>query len=147
MLRLQIRHQQIHVPANKDGMINITSRLVTEVLRIVLNRDNYPLLVHCNRGKHRTGCVMACVRKVQLHTTESAVCEYRHYASPKSRIEDEDFIRGYDPSNVSHIAHRYSWIDLRPLKSIESPYCAQASPVPSRQSTAVAEAQHSSILS
>lgn len=27
---------------------------------------NHPLLIHCNKGKHRTGCLVGCFRKVRV---------------------------------------------------------------------------------
>lgn len=46
-----IHHHQIHIPANKDGNINITPEAMATALAVVLNRSNHPLLIHCNRGK------------------------------------------------------------------------------------------------
>ena len=51
MIGGSIKHYQIHIPANKDGVINITPERMKQVLAIVLNRNNHPILVHCNRGK------------------------------------------------------------------------------------------------
>jgi len=48
-----IRHYQIHIPANKDGKVNITPETMATALAVVLNRNNHPLLIHCNRGKVR----------------------------------------------------------------------------------------------
>jgi tyrosine-protein phosphatase SIW14 len=46
-----IRHYQIHIHSNKDGKINITPEAMATALAVVLNRNNHPLLIHCNRGK------------------------------------------------------------------------------------------------
>jgi hypothetical protein len=51
MQETKIRHHHIHIPANKDGIINITPEIMATALGVVLNRDNHPLLIHCNRGK------------------------------------------------------------------------------------------------
>jgi len=51
LLENHIRHHQITVPANKDGLISVTPQLMLDILKLVANSNNYPLLIHCNRGK------------------------------------------------------------------------------------------------
>ena len=51
LLDNDISHHQIAVPANKDGVISITADLMLSVLKLVTDQSNYPLLIHCNRGK------------------------------------------------------------------------------------------------
>lgn len=46
-----IQHFQIGIPANKDAMAVVSPCLMTVALGVVLDRRNYPLLVHCNKGK------------------------------------------------------------------------------------------------
>lgn len=114
-----IRHHQIHIPANKDGVISITPERMAQVLSIVLNRNNHPILIHCNRGKHRTGCVTACLRKVQSYPVDRAIAEYRDYASPKCRSDDEAFIASFDATAMTQFARKYSWPNTPP-EPIES---------------------------
>ena len=66
----------------------------------VLNPKNRPLLVHCNKGKHRTGCVVACVRRIRSWALSSCIHEYLLFSCPKSRLEDQRFIEGFDPSSI-----------------------------------------------
>ena len=128
-----IRHYQIHIPANKDGKINITPETMATALAVVLNRNNHPLLIHCNRGKvsriypyhshkhttltpvqHRTGCVTACFRKTQYVQNEPAIAEYRDYSYPKCRDDDMRFINTFDPSIVLPIAQSQGWLPTPP---------------------------------
>lgn len=105
----RIRHVQIHIPANKDGVIKITPERMCMALSVVLDRRHHPLLIHCNRGKHRTGCVTACLRKVQTVVTEAAIAEYRDYSSPKSREDDMTFIRAFEPAMMLPYARSKGW--------------------------------------
>lgn len=50
MQKQGIRHFQVHIPANKDG-IQIRQCSMTEALGVVLDKSNHPLLIHCNKGK------------------------------------------------------------------------------------------------
>lgn len=65
------------------------------ILELVLDRNNYPLLVHCNHGKHRTGCVVAVVRKLSGWQINLVVAEYKTYAEPKIRDSDVDYIKNF----------------------------------------------------
>ncbi|KAJ4248669.1 tyrosine-protein phosphatase siw14 [Fusarium torreyae] len=68
------------------------------ILSIVLDKSNYPLLIHCNHGKHRTGCVVGVVRKVAGWDAESVVAEYKSYAEPKARECDVTYLDGFQVS-------------------------------------------------
>jgi tyrosine-protein phosphatase SIW14 len=64
MQSAHIQHFQVHLNANKGG-VRIQSCDMNRALNIVLDRSNHPLLIHCNKGKHRTGCLSATLRKIQ----------------------------------------------------------------------------------
>jgi len=108
-----IQHFRIPVPANKDGVISVTSSLIESVLDILLNRSHHPLLIHCNRGKHRTGCVIATLRQIQSYSPAFAVSEYKAYAFPKARPDDIRFIESFD-GDMRHLAIRYGWTNTPP---------------------------------
>lgn len=70
------------------------------ILQVVLDPRNYPLLIHCNHGKHRTGCVVAAVRKIEGWGVKQAIDEYVSFAEPKIRDCDIDYIRDFQPSEM-----------------------------------------------
>lgn len=70
------------------------------ILDIILNRQNHPLLIHCNHGKHRTGCVVGVVRKISGWDTQSVVDEYRSFAEPKIRECDVEYLRAFQVSTL-----------------------------------------------
>ncbi|TFA97558.1 Tyrosine-protein phosphatase SIW14 [Trichoderma ghanense] len=76
------------------------------ILEIVLDRQNYPLVIHCNHGKHRTGCVVAVVRKLSGWNLERTLDEYKSYATPKVRECDVDYITAFQPSSLEMIRIR-----------------------------------------
>ena len=67
-------------------------------LRAVLDPRNHPLLIHCNQGKHRTGCLVGCLRKVQRWSLVAIFEEYRRFAGSKARVVDQHFIERFQPS-------------------------------------------------
>jgi tyrosine-protein phosphatase SIW14 len=64
----------------------------------VLNENNRPLLIHCNKGKHRTGSLVGCLRKFRGWPLSAIIHEYYMFATPKARLEDLHFIETFDCS-------------------------------------------------
>ncbi|KAF2018149.1 hypothetical protein BU24DRAFT_479522 [Aaosphaeria arxii CBS 175.79] len=104
-----IQHFHVHIPANK-GKVRIAACEMTRALEIVLDRSNHPLLIHCNKGKHRTGCVVGCFRRVEGEEFGPIFDEYHTYANPKARLLDEAFIELFDEHTVMWMARRYNWV-------------------------------------
>jgi tyrosine-protein phosphatase SIW14 len=46
-----ITHHRIPFIANKDPAIKTPERVVNAILRLMLNKSNHPILIHCNKGK------------------------------------------------------------------------------------------------
>ena len=65
-------------------------------LRDVLNPANQPTLIHCNKGKHRTGSLVGVLRKVRGWALSSIFAEYLTFALTKARLEDQRFIENFD---------------------------------------------------
>lgn len=71
---------------------DIPHGMFEEAVKIVLNKQNHPILIHCNKGKHRTGCLVGCVRRIQQWSKTAIFEEYRLFAHPKERFIDLQFI-------------------------------------------------------
>lgn len=99
-----IIHHHIPILANKDPTMYTSAETVHQVLELLLEPNNYPVLIHCNKGKHRTGCMTACFRKVCGWTDDAAIEEYVRHSSPKDRELDKVFIRRFDPTPLKSIA-------------------------------------------
>lgn len=98
-----ITFHQIPMPGNKEETIRVAPESISAALRYILNPSHYPLLIHCNKGKHRTGCVVGCIRKLQNWDFQDIVEEYRLYSTPKSRPMDEQCIGQFEVEPVSFI--------------------------------------------
>ncbi|OHW89976.1 tyrosine phosphatase [Colletotrichum incanum] len=96
-----IRHHVFNMKGTKKEAIPI--RTMKAILRLVLNREHHPLLIHCNHGKHRTGCVVGVVRKVTGWELNTIVDEYRTYAEPKVRDCDIKYLTDFDLSDLSNL--------------------------------------------
>jgi protein tyrosine/serine phosphatase len=99
-----ITHHQIHVLPNKDPDVYTNDNVVNKIIKLILDPTNHPILIHCNKGKHRTGCMTACFRKVTGWSLEACLAEYEDYSRPKSRALDKDFITRFDASVLKPLA-------------------------------------------
>ncbi|KAK3344250.1 tyrosine phosphatase family-domain-containing protein [Lasiosphaeria hispida] len=102
-----IRHYVFGMKGTKKEEIPI--RTMKSILRLVLDRQNHPLLIHCNHGRHRTGCVVAVVRKVSGWNLRNIIDEYKNYAGPKIRDCDVKYIAGFELADISNLFRDVSW--------------------------------------
>ena len=93
-----IRQVIFNMKGTKKESIPLTT--MAPILQLMLDSRNYPLLLHCNHGKHRTGCVVAAARKIAGWDLGSVLDEYRSYAVPKVRDCDVDFISAFQASTL-----------------------------------------------
>ncbi|URD95930.1 Tyrosine phosphatase family [Musa troglodytarum] len=99
-IRLQLEEWICHSSDFKEPFANIPEDTIREALKVVLDVRNRPLLIHCKRGKHRTGCVVGCLRKLQRWCLTSIFDEYRRFAAAKARISDQRFIERFDVASM-----------------------------------------------
>lgn len=108
-----IQFMQFGIPGNKVRLLlhlsqvildnlaqepfdNIPEDVICAALVAILDRRNHPILIHCNKGKHRTGCLIGCIRRLQAWSLTSIFDEYRRFSAPKSRAVDQQFIDLFD---------------------------------------------------
>ncbi|KAK6456395.1 tyrosine phosphatase family-domain-containing protein [Scheffersomyces xylosifermentans] len=104
---------QLGMSGNKEPFVKISSDLITEAVKIVLNPENQPILIHCNRGKHRTGCLVGVLRRLQKWSLAIIFDEYRKFAAPKERPMDQQFIELYDEKAIIRYAEENNLLPLK----------------------------------
>ena len=62
--------------------------------------------------QHRTGCVVGCLRKLQMWALSSIFQEYRDHSDPKARLLDEQFIDLFDERSLLKLARQENWIPI-----------------------------------
>ena len=133
MKRAGIQHFQVHINANK-GAVRVQSCDINRALNIVLDRSNHPILIHCNKGKHRTGCLVASLRRLQGTDIETVRHEYHVYSDPKARFWDEVFFEQFDLHTVMWHARKEDWVaptvEGAPLSPPPSPVSSLYVPKP-----------------
>ncbi|KAI0853827.1 tyrosine phosphatase family-domain-containing protein [Daldinia vernicosa] len=99
-----IKHEIFDMAGTKKAEIPV--KTMQSIISIVSNRENYPLLIHCNQGKHRTGCVVGILRKTKEWDTASIIREYSKYAEPKVRETDVKYITDFKRADIPRVAPR-----------------------------------------
>ncbi|KAI7876269.1 protein-tyrosine phosphatase [Lichtheimia hyalospora FSU 10163] len=101
-----IKFLQFGIAGNKEPFVQIPEDKISAALAAILDKRNHPMLIHCNKGKHRTGCLIGCLRKLQNWSHTSIFDEYRRFSHPKSRSMDQQFIELYDANQVWPLVDR-----------------------------------------
>lgn len=102
---------QFGIQGNKEPFVDIPEVVIREALQVLLDVRRHPLLLHCNKGKHRTGCLVGCLRKVQRWSLTSIFDEYRRYAGTKTRDLDQQFIELFQTGLVRYrVKYTPAWL-------------------------------------
>ncbi|KAL2755280.1 hypothetical protein ACRALDRAFT_1043485 [Sodiomyces alcalophilus JCM 7366] len=96
-----IEHHVIYMKGTKKERIPIQT--MRNILRIMLDQRHHPVMIHCNHGKHRTGSVVAVIRKISGWELGPIIDEYKAYAAPKVRECDVDYITEFELSELSNL--------------------------------------------
>lgn len=104
---------QLGMSGNKEPFVIISHELITEALKIILDPKNQPVLIHCNRGKHRTGCLVGVLRRLQQWSLTIIFDEYRKFAAPKERPMDQQFIELYNEDDIRKYCEENNLLPLR----------------------------------
>ncbi|KAI5966990.1 uncharacterized protein KGF55_000399 [Candida pseudojiufengensis] len=77
-------------PFNKNSENLQSLKSLTTALQLILNPKNYPILIHSNKGKHRTGLVIGLMRKILQGWCLSGIFEeYEKFAMGKFEYDLE----------------------------------------------------------
>lgn len=74
------------IEGTKEPFVDIPDNVIREALKCILDKRNRPVLIHCRKGKHRTGCVVGCYRKVHNYALTPIFDEYQRFAGTKARV-------------------------------------------------------------
>lgn len=105
---------------NKEPFVDIPEGIVHRVLSALCDTRNHPILIHCNKGKHRTGTICGCLRKVQGWSLVSILDEYIRFAGDKARVGDQQYIELYRPIVCVPDGgkHAAQWMDSSPTTQL-----------------------------
>ncbi|KAI1317457.1 hypothetical protein EDD11_008394 [Mortierella claussenii] len=108
--REHIRRIHYKIEGNKEPFIEIDEQVISSALVNILDVRNHPLLIHCAKGKHRIGCLIGCLRKIQNWSMTSIFDEYRRFAGSKV-LADQEFIEIFAAKVPFVREHKPFWLD------------------------------------
>lgn len=79
----------------------ISEDVVLIAMDYLLNVHTYPILIMCSHGRHRTGTVIGCLRKLQRWSLSAIFEEYHRHADGRGRLANEQFIELFDTDLVN----------------------------------------------
>lgn len=85
--------------------------VVLSCMAVLLDPCMYPIHVMCSLGRHRTGTIIGCLRKLQHWSLSSIFEEYHRHADAKGRLPNEQFIELFDTDLVNiPSTNRPTWL-------------------------------------
>ncbi|ORZ07745.1 protein-tyrosine phosphatase [Lobosporangium transversale] len=108
--REDIRRIHYKIEGNKEPFIEIDEGVISSALVNILDARNHPMLIHCAKGKHRIGCLIGCLRKIQNWSMTSIFDEYRRFAGSKV-LADQEFIEIFSAKVPYLPEHKPFWLD------------------------------------
>lgn len=89
----------------------ISEDVVLSAMDFLLDTRCYPILVMCSQGRHRTGTIIGCLRKLQRWSLSSIFEEYDRHADGRGRLANEQFIELFDTDLINIPAkNRPRWL-------------------------------------
>lgn len=98
---IDVRHLGV-VTEGSNPWDQLTESSIVTALNLILDRTTHPLLVCCGMGRHRSGTVIGCLRRLQGWNLASISEEYRRFAGARGgRVLIELHIEAFDTSTVN----------------------------------------------
>lgn len=95
-----IQFNYIHMESATEPFIMNDPNAILQALKILVDIDNYPILVHSNKGKHRVGVLVGIMRKLlQGWSITGIFNEYDRYSGGKGD-EDLEFIECFNANLI-----------------------------------------------
>ena len=107
-----IRVVSYPMEGNKEPFVDIPEPMVHQALGTIVDTRHHPVLIHCNKGKHRTGVLCGCLRKLQGWSLSSVFEEYNRFAGDKGRVGDQQFMELYRPMIYLDWKYAAPWLSL-----------------------------------
>ncbi|CDS11976.1 hypothetical protein LRAMOSA04172 [Lichtheimia ramosa] len=86
----------INVDKMKEDNIPLSYNKTLMALQIIIDPANHPLYLHCLDGADVTGLVVACMRKLQMWSTSSAMSEFSRYLHTNVIAQEEfEFVENF----------------------------------------------------
>ncbi|EDO16227.1 hypothetical protein Kpol_505p3 [Vanderwaltozyma polyspora DSM 70294] len=114
---IELQFSAINPDAGEDDnpWDGLTENSIINALQTIVSNKSYPLLICCGMGRHRTGTVVGCLRRLMGWNLASVSEEYRRFTGSRGgRILVELLIEAFDTKLVK-IDEDKAPVWLRPI--------------------------------
>jgi tyrosine-protein phosphatase SIW14 len=98
--------------SHKGAFASTEERVVAEALSIILDVRNHPILLHDDKGKHRAGVLIGCLRKLQGWSLASIFNEYALFTMGSVRFPDMQWIELFSHPITISVEHVPRWLKV-----------------------------------
>ena len=78
------------IEGSREPFVSIDSEELARAILCVVDTRKQPVLVHCTKGKHRTGVLVGVLRRLAGHSLSSAFAEYTNFIGESTASRDLD---------------------------------------------------------
>ena len=103
LAKTNIQYFHLPVKGNKLHCEEMDRGKTKRALSLLIDTRNYPIIVHCRSGKHRSGALIGCLRVLQGWDLSPACDEYVLFCKHKQRYVDKQFIERFDPRSLADV--------------------------------------------
>lgn len=91
-----VQFRYLKMKSSKEPFVMNDPDVINKALEVILDTENYPILIHSNKGKHRIGVLVGIMRKLlQGWSLTGIFNEYDKYAGGKGE-SDMEFIEIFE---------------------------------------------------
>eukprot|EP00040_Diaphanoeca_grandis_P006477 m.37603 g.37603 ORF g.37603 m.37603 type:complete len:194 (-) comp17716_c0_seq1:60-641(-) len=83
---------------NLEPFVSVPSSVIEKALSCVADKSQHPVLIHCDKGNHRTGLFVGCLRRAMNWSLTPTFAEYRRYTGNNVRVMDLQNIERFQPN-------------------------------------------------
>lgn len=114
----QLQFHYIHTPSSTEPFVDHDRQVIVQALLILLDKRNFPILVHSNKGKHRVGVLVGVMRKMLQGWSLSGIFhEYVKFAGGKGEA-DLEYIEIFSQPVQFDPRYKPDWlVDCGPVRS------------------------------
>jgi tyrosine-protein phosphatase SIW14 len=98
--------------AHKEPFGKSDRTVVSDALRVLLDVRNHPVLCHDEKGKHRAGVLIGCLRKIQSWSLASIFHEYALFTRGSVRLLDMQWIEFFEEDVKVEAEFLPKWLQL-----------------------------------
>lgn len=99
-------------PFIMDSEHKQSEEALTRALQLILDKRNFPILIHSNKGKHRIGVLVGLMRKILQGWSMSGIFdEYEKFAMGKAEY-DLEFIELWQPELYVNVENKPDFLRI-----------------------------------